>query len=101
MDRPVFWQAMPHHSFKGTRISHRRARKYLWRCATRYEFHPNAKWAGPTGASCSKQTIGLLGRRHVAIDSTTYIGKESNLQNALAVFHETVACSWLSMARMD
>lgn len=30
------------------------------------------------GAPCSKQTIGLLGRRHVAIDSITYIGKESN-----------------------
>jgi len=27
---------------------------------------------------CKKQTVGLLGRRHVAIDSVAYIGKESN-----------------------
>ena len=43
-----------------------------------YEFHPEAKCADSSGAPCSKQTIGLLGRRHVAIDSITYIGKESN-----------------------
>ncbi len=43
-----------------------------------YEFHPEAKCADPSGAPCTKQTVGLLGRRHVAIDSITYIGKESN-----------------------
>jgi hypothetical protein len=43
-----------------------------------YEFHPEAKCADAGGAPCSKQTVGLLGRRHVAIDSITYIGKESN-----------------------
>ncbi len=43
-----------------------------------YEFHPEAKCADSSGAPCKKQTIGLLGRRHVAIDSITYIGKESN-----------------------
>ena len=43
-----------------------------------YEFHPEAKCADSSGAQCSKQTIGLLGRRHVAIDAITYIGKESN-----------------------
>ncbi|MGA7246561.1 MAG: hypothetical protein WBW89_02290, partial [Candidatus Cybelea sp.] len=43
-----------------------------------YEFHPEAKCADSSGVPCSKQTTGLLGRRHVAIDSITYIGKESN-----------------------
>ena len=43
-----------------------------------YEFHPEAKCAVSNGAPCSKQTVGLLGRRHVAIDEITYIGKESN-----------------------
>ena len=43
-----------------------------------YEFHPEAKCADVGGALCSKQTVGLLRRRHVAIDSITYIGKESN-----------------------
>lgn len=44
-----------------------------------YEFHPEAKYADANGAPCSKQTIGLLSRRHVAIDlPVRYIGKESN-----------------------
>jgi hypothetical protein len=43
-----------------------------------YEFHPEAKCADSNGAPCTKQTVGLLSRRHVAIDSITYIGKESN-----------------------
>ena len=43
-----------------------------------YEFHPEAKCADASGAPCSKQTTGMLGRRHIAIDSITYIGKESN-----------------------
>jgi hypothetical protein len=43
-----------------------------------YEYHPEAKCADAGGAMCKKQTVGLLGRRHVAIDSVTYIGKESN-----------------------
>jgi hypothetical protein len=43
-----------------------------------YECHPEAKYAGSNGAPCTKQTSGLLSRRHVAIDSITYIGKESN-----------------------
>lgn len=30
------------------------------------------------GKSCSRQSVGLLARRDVAIDSITYIGKESN-----------------------
>ena len=43
-----------------------------------YEYHPEAKCADSSGASCGKQTLGLLGRRHIAIDGFTYIGKESN-----------------------
>jgi hypothetical protein len=43
-----------------------------------YEFHPEAKCADSSGAACKKQTIGLLGRRHIAVDSIMYIGKESN-----------------------
>ena len=43
-----------------------------------YEYHPEAKCADANGAPCRKQTVGLLGRRHIAIDGFTYIGKESN-----------------------
>ena len=43
-----------------------------------YEYHPEGKCADANGAPCGKQTVGLLGRRHVAIDGFTYIGKESN-----------------------
>ncbi len=43
-----------------------------------YEFHPEAKCADAKGAPCTKQTIGLLGRRRIAIESLSYIGKESN-----------------------
>lgn len=43
-----------------------------------YEYHPEAKCADSSGAPCSKQSRGLLSRRHVAIDGITYIGKESN-----------------------
>jgi len=40
--------------------------------------HPEAKRADANGAPCRKQTVGLLGRRHVLIDGFDYIGKESN-----------------------
>ena len=43
-----------------------------------YEYHPEAKCTDASGAPCRKQTLGLLGRRHVAIDGFDYIGKESN-----------------------
>ena len=43
-----------------------------------YEFHAESKCADGNGKPCSKQTIGLLQRRHVRIDGFTYIGKESN-----------------------
>lgn len=43
-----------------------------------YEYHPEAKCTDSNGAPCSKRTVGLLGRRHIAIDGFAYIGKESN-----------------------
>ncbi len=43
-----------------------------------YEFHPESKCADANGNPCSKQTIGLLQRRHVQIEQVKYIGKESN-----------------------
>lgn len=43
-----------------------------------YEYHPESKCADSGGNICSKQTIGLLQRRHIRIDQIKYIGKESN-----------------------
>jgi hypothetical protein len=43
-----------------------------------YEFHPESKCANAFGITCTKQTIGLLQRRHVYIENIRYIGKESN-----------------------
>jgi hypothetical protein len=43
-----------------------------------YEYHPEAKCADTDGNSSSKQTVGLLQRRHIRIDEMKYIGKESN-----------------------
>ena len=43
-----------------------------------YEFHPEAKCADSSGNPCSKQSTGLLQRRHVRIGLIKYIGKESN-----------------------
>jgi hypothetical protein len=43
-----------------------------------YEFHAESKCADAERKPCSKQTIGLLERRHVRIDEIKYIGKESN-----------------------
>jgi len=43
-----------------------------------YEYHPESKCGDANGHASSKQTIGLLQRRHVLIDGVTYIGKESN-----------------------
>jgi hypothetical protein len=45
---------------------------------TEYEYHPESKCADANGDTCSKQTIGLLQRRHVRIVQIKYIGKESN-----------------------
>lgn len=43
-----------------------------------YEVHPESKYADGSGKICSKQTVGLLYRRHVSVDGIKYIGKESN-----------------------
>jgi hypothetical protein len=43
-----------------------------------YEFHLGAKSADAKGKLSSKQTFGLLQRRHVRVDEIIYIGKESN-----------------------
>jgi glycosyltransferase involved in cell wall biosynthesis len=43
-----------------------------------YEYHPESKCADANGDTCSKQTIGLMQRRHVRIERIKYIGKESN-----------------------
>jgi hypothetical protein len=43
-----------------------------------YEYHPESKCADSDGNICSKQTIGLLQRRHIRIDQIKYIGKKSN-----------------------
>jgi hypothetical protein len=43
-----------------------------------YEYHPEPKCADAVGRVCDRQTVGLLHRRHVAIDTIQSIGKESN-----------------------
>ena len=43
-----------------------------------YEFHPESKYADTNGKPCSKQTIGLLQRRHIRVEQIKRIGKESN-----------------------
>jgi hypothetical protein len=43
-----------------------------------YEYHPESKCADASGQPSGKQTLGLLQRRHVRVDSITPIGKESN-----------------------
>jgi hypothetical protein len=45
---------------------------------TEYEFHPEPKYADSDGAACTKQTVGLLRRRHIQVELVKYIGKESN-----------------------
>jgi hypothetical protein len=43
-----------------------------------YEVHPESKCADASGKPCSKQTVGLLQRRHIRIEQIKYVGKESN-----------------------
>jgi hypothetical protein len=43
-----------------------------------YEFHAESKCADADGKRSTKQTLGLLQRRHIQIDQIKYIGKESN-----------------------
>lgn len=44
-----------------------------------YEHHEELKCAGADGKPCTRQTRGLLARRHVRIGAVHLIGKESNL----------------------
>jgi hypothetical protein len=44
-----------------------------------YEFHPESKCADENGEPCTRQTVGLLSRRHARVHEIKYIGKESNL----------------------
>jgi len=46
--------------------------------AARYATHPESKALGPDGEPCTRQTVGLLGRRPVAAGRIVLIGKESN-----------------------
>jgi hypothetical protein len=48
-----------------------------------YEYHPEAKCADANGGPCRKQSVGVLGRRHIAIDGFVFIGKESNKLEAV------------------
>jgi hypothetical protein len=43
-----------------------------------YEWHAESKCADATGTPSDRQTIGMLGRRHVGIRAIKYVGKESN-----------------------
>jgi hypothetical protein len=43
-----------------------------------YAYHPESKCADAQGQPADRQTVGLLSRRHVSIDSIHFIGKESN-----------------------
>jgi hypothetical protein len=43
-----------------------------------YEYHPESKCADASGQPSGRQSVGLLQRRHVRVDSITPIGKESN-----------------------
>jgi hypothetical protein len=55
------------------------ARVKTYREALReYEIHPESKCADASGKACTKQTVGLLQRRHVRIEQIRYVGKESN-----------------------
>jgi hypothetical protein len=45
---------------------------------TEYAVHPESKCSDAKGKACSKQTVGLLQRRHVRIEQVKYVGKESN-----------------------
>jgi hypothetical protein len=53
-----------------------------------YEYHAEAKYAAPNGLPSTKQTIGLLQRRHVRVGQITPIGKESNSLEDVEAGHE-------------
>jgi hypothetical protein len=49
-----------------------------------YRQHPETKSLAPDGNPCRRQTIGLLGRRHIVAGSIAHIGKEANLLEEIA-----------------
>jgi hypothetical protein len=58
--------------------SHERARVQSYAdFLARYEVHAETKSAAPDGSMCSRDTYGLLIRRHVTVESIALIGKES------------------------
>jgi hypothetical protein len=56
-----------------------------------YECHPESKYADANGEPSTRQTVGLLQRRHVRIRGLKFIGKESNHLEAVesGVMHAT------------
>jgi hypothetical protein len=86
---PKHWRKMPwteQHSGKTYAITtvgdygyrHTARVKTYGEVVDEYESHAESKCADATGQPCSKQTVGLLQRRHVRIKQIEYIGKESN-----------------------
>jgi hypothetical protein len=71
-----------------------------------YEFHAEPKCADANGVASTKQTVGLLRRRHVRIANITSIGKESNsleeagsglihsVDNAYTVYADPMRDEW-------
>jgi hypothetical protein len=57
-----------------------------------YRFHAEPKCADTKGKVCSDDTRGLLWRRHVQVDLIRFIGKESNLLEAVdeGLMHSTL-----------
>jgi hypothetical protein len=70
-----------------------------------YEYHPESKCADANGDTCSKQTIGLLQRRHVQVEQLKYIGKESNsleeVESGLIHSEQSVYTNYPDMRRDD
>jgi len=75
---------------------------------TEYEFHAESKCADSSGNPCERQTIGLLGRRHIKIDQIKCIGKESNslenvdagmvhsAENAYTIYDDPKRGEWIT-----
>jgi len=71
-------------SISGHYSSRRTARaKTFGEVISEYAYHAEPKCADSKGNVCGKNTVGLLHRRHVQIDRIRFIGKESNLLEAV------------------
>ena len=71
VDRSVFRQALPNQHDAGNKHAAVARVKSYGDVLEEYEFHEEAKCADASGAPCGKQTMGLLQRRHVTIESMT------------------------------